>query len=98
MMDQEEIIVNQALQEQGDMTAVEQFAFKKDFHQLLQGAPHYQELIPKKTPGPGQQYAFEVNLDQCSGCKACVTACHNENGLEEDETWRSVGLIHGVTS
>src|SRR5690606_22522304 len=47
------------------------------------------------TPAPGQQYAFEVDLDACSGCKACVAACHSLNGLEESETWRSVGLLHG---
>jgi len=92
----EEILIHQAMEEQQDMTAVEQFAFKKDFHQLSPEMPRYTQLIPKRTPGPGQQYAFEVNLDQCTGCKACVTACHNENGLEEDETWRTVGLIHGV--
>src|SRR4030095_7765056 len=39
------------------------------------------------------QYAFEVDLDQCSGCKACVTACHSLNGLDDDETWRSVGRL-----
>ena len=91
-----EIFIHQVLEEQQDMTAVEQFAFKKDFRQLPEDSSRYTELIPKKTPGPGQQYAFEVNLDQCTGCKSCVTACHNENGLEEDETWRSVGLLHGT--
>jgi len=34
-----------------------------------------------------------VNLDQCSGCKACVSACHSLNGLDDGETWRSVGLL-----
>jgi Fe-S-cluster-containing dehydrogenase component/DMSO reductase anchor subunit len=55
-------------------------------------------LIPLSTPGPGQQYSFEVDLDRCSGCKACVTACHSLNGLEAGETWRSVGLLHGGTA
>ena len=90
-------IVKEALDEQHDMTAVEVFAFKHDLKQLPVEEKRYKELIPKNTPGPGQQYAFEVYLDQCTGCKACVTACHNENGLDEDETWRSVGLIHGET-
>ena len=53
----------------------------------------YQNLLPASTPAHGQQYAFEVNLDQCSGCKACVTACHSLNDLDEDEVWRSVGLL-----
>lgn len=90
-------IIHDYLEKQQDLTAVEKFALQHDLRQLPQ-QPVYQELIPKKTPGPGEQYAFEVNLDQCSGCKACITACHNENGLEEDETWRSVGLIHGGTT
>ena len=38
------------------------------------------------------QYAFDVDLDSCSGCKACVSACHSLNGLDEDETWRDVGF------
>lgn len=52
-------------------------------------------LIPLSAPGPGEQYAFEVDLDSCSGCKACVVACHALNGLEENESWRDVGLVHG---
>lgn len=59
---------------------------------------YYERLLPAAPPGPGQQYAFSVDLDQCTGCKACVTACHSLNGLEEDETWRSVGLLHGGTT
>jgi formate dehydrogenase iron-sulfur subunit len=53
------------------------------------------QLIPLTAPGPGEQYAFEVDLDSCTGCKACVTACHSLNGLDETEAWRDVGLISG---
>lgn len=53
------------------------------------------ELIPLSAPGPGEQYAFEVDLDSCSGCKACVAGCHSLNGLDEEETWRDVGLVLG---
>ncbi|MEX2187781.1 MAG: DmsC/YnfH family molybdoenzyme membrane anchor subunit [Pirellulales bacterium] len=56
---------------------------------------HYRELIPVGLPAAGEQFAFEVDLDACSGCKACVTACHNLNDLEDGETWRAVGLLHG---
>jgi formate dehydrogenase iron-sulfur subunit len=51
------------------------------------------QLIPLTSPGPGEQYAFEVNLDSCTGCKACVAACHSLNGLDEHETWRDTGLL-----
>lgn len=55
----------------------------------------FADLIPLTAPGPGEQYAFEVDLDSCSGCKACAVACHALNGLEENESWRDVGLVHG---
>lgn len=53
----------------------------------------YRSMIPLTAPKKGEQYAFEVDLDACSGCKACVSACHSLNGLEDSETWRDVGLI-----
>jgi formate dehydrogenase iron-sulfur subunit len=58
----------------------------------------YQDLIPLSQPGPGEQYAFTVDLDACSGCKACVSACHSLNGLDDEETWREVGLLFGSTA
>lgn len=76
-------------------TAVGKFS---QWHEKSEGPlleRHYRDLIPLSAPKPGEQYAFEVDLDACSGCKACVVACHNLNGLEERETWRSVGLLHG---
>ncbi len=50
-------------------------------------------LIPLSKPQPGEQYAFEVDLDSCTGCKSCVAACHSLNGLDDTETWRDVGLL-----
>ena len=50
---------------------------------------------PATGPGPGQQYGFRVDLDACTGCKACVAACHSLNGLDDGETWRAVGLVVG---
>lgn len=58
----------------------------------------YRDLLPATAPGPGQQYAFEVDLDACTGCKACVVACKSLNGLDLDESWRSVGLLRGVSA
>ncbi len=87
--------LEELLAEQQDLTAVERFSqFHTGASQPLQ-ARYYSTLLPASPPGPGEQYAFEVDLDSCSGCKACVTACHSLNGLDEDESWREVGLLHG---
>ena len=87
--------LEELLAEQQDLTAVERFSqFHTGASQPLQ-ARYYSALLPASPPGPEEQYAFEVDLDSCSGCKACVTACHSLNGLDEDETWREVGLLHG---
>ncbi len=56
----------------------------------------FRDLIPLSAPAPGERYAFEVDLDACSGCKACVAACHSLNGLDETESFRDVGLVLGV--
>ena len=56
-------------------------------------AVYYRRLMPATQPAEDQQYAFEVDLDACSGCKACVVACHTLNGLEETESWRKVGTL-----
>ncbi|MDX2186646.1 MAG: DmsC/YnfH family molybdoenzyme membrane anchor subunit [Opitutaceae bacterium] len=58
----------------------------------------FRELIPLTVPKPGEQYAFEVDLDRCSGCKACVAGCHSMNGLDDGETWRDVGALVGTTA
>ncbi len=79
-------------------TAALKFAQWHDRDAAPQQARYYHDLIPLSRPAAGEQYAFEVDLDACSGCKACVVACHNLNGLEEGEVWRSVGLLHGGTS
>lgn len=76
-------------------TAVEVFSAAKDACSIAPGSAHYSRLMPVSAPGAGEQYTFEVNLDQCTGCKACVVACHNLNGLDDDETWREVGLLFG---
>lgn len=88
-------LIQAMLAEQADLTAVERFAqFHEGATAPLNGR-FYRSLIPAREPGPGQQYGFEVELDACSGCKACVAACHVLNGLDDDEAWRDVGLIVG---
>ena len=94
-------LIGAYLEEQRNLTAVERFSSAHDRMLDLggDGTPrlesHYKDLLPLEKPRPGQQYAFEVDLDRCTGCKACVTACHALNGLEDDESWRSVGLLVG---
>lgn len=83
------------LEESRELTAVERFARAHDQDGEPAQAKYYRDLIPTGTPGEGEQYAFDVDLDACSGCKACVSACHHLNGLEADETWRSVGQLYG---
>jgi Fe-S-cluster-containing dehydrogenase component/DMSO reductase anchor subunit len=90
-------LIDDLLAEQRRLTAVDRFARHHEGHDRLDRASFYRELLPGRTPNRGEQYAFSVDLDACSGCKACVTACHNLNGLDEEETWRSVGLLHGGT-
>jgi len=78
---------------QQELTPVERLARRYD-ETPIGRAGSLRELIPSGLPGPGQQYAFAVDLDACTGCKSCVSACHSLNGLDADESWRSVGFLH----
>ncbi len=86
-------LISQLLREQSTLTAVEEFSSWHLTHSEPEQAKYYRNLLPTAMPGPGQQLAFEVDLDQCSGCKACVVACHSLNGLDEGESFRDVGLL-----
>ncbi len=90
-------LIARLLQQQQQLTAVEEFSRDHVLNRVPDQARYYEKLLPATPPGPGQQYAFEVDLDRCSGCKACVTACHSLNGLDEGETWRDVGMLVGGT-
>jgi formate dehydrogenase iron-sulfur subunit len=88
--------VSELLREQQDtslQSAVTLFAERKE-----SGTGKYESLIPLSRPGPGEQYRFEVDLDACTGCKSCVTACHTMNGLDSQETWRKVGTLEQTQS
>jgi formate dehydrogenase iron-sulfur subunit len=90
--------VEMLLREQRDLSAVERFAELHEAGDVPAQARYYRDLIPLSRPQQGQQYAFDVDLDACTGCKACVAACHSMNGLDPDEAFRSVGLLHGGSS
>ncbi|HEY6723849.1 MAG TPA: 4Fe-4S dicluster domain-containing protein, partial [Polyangiaceae bacterium] len=87
--------VAKLLDAQQTLTAVERFARQHEADDFPKNKKYYEDLIPLARPKPGEQYAFQVDLDACTGCKACVTACHSLNGLDESELWRTTGLLHG---
>src|SRR3954453_20085432 len=82
-------LIEALLEEQQSLSAVERFAEKHDAGAVPAQARYYRDLLPATAPGPGQQYAFEVDLDSCTGCKACVAGCHSLNGLDGPELWRT---------
>jgi len=88
-------LIDQLLADQQSLTAVERFSQIHDREESPAQEKYYKDLIPLSKPGKGEQYAFEVDLDACTGCKACVVACHSLNGLDDNESWRDVGMISG---
>lgn len=90
-----EYTVDDALRDQQQMTPLERFSRTWSEDAPPAQAKFYRDLIPRGELGDDQQYRFDVDLDKCFGCKSCVSACHHQNGLDEEETWRSVGLLVG---
>jgi len=86
------------LNEQREMSAVERFAQMDEQSDIRCHSAQFESLLPQTPLEDGEQYAFSVDLDRCSGCKACVTACHNLNGLDDAEAWRDVGLLYSESS
>ena len=74
-------------------TPAARFSATHDAGSITRFAALASQLIPISAPRPGEQYAFEVDLDSCTGCKSCVAACHSLNGLDDTETWRDVGVL-----
>ncbi|HEY8525471.1 MAG TPA: DmsC/YnfH family molybdoenzyme membrane anchor subunit [Acidimicrobiales bacterium] len=89
-------LVDDYLARHRDLSAVERFGQRHADAERPLHERWYRDLLPATPPGPGQQYRFEVDLDACTGCKSCVAACHALNGLDEGESWRSVGTLQGA--
>ena len=91
-------LLERCLQDQQTLRAAEKFS---QHHARSTGSlqeKYYRDLIPLTEPREGEQYAFEVDLDLCTGCKSCVSGCNAMNGLNPDEAWRDVGLLKGETA
>lgn len=89
-------LIDRLLADQNKLqTPVANFAREHELRLLPPRTDLYRHLIPLAQPGEGEQYAFQVELDKCTSCKACVTACHSLNGLDEDESWRDIGVLDG---
>jgi formate dehydrogenase iron-sulfur subunit len=91
--DRTDLIRHVLLEQQTLRTPVALFSEEYDSKSVRERFTH---LIPLSKPSLGEQYGFEVNLDACTGCKACVAACHSLNGLDDDESWRDMGLLVGT--
>ncbi len=91
----ETTLIDQLLAEQQSLTAVASFSQQHSSVEKPIQARYYRDLIPLNDPGKGEQYSFEVDLDACTGCKSCVTACNSLNGLDPDEAWRDTHLLIG---
>lgn len=77
-------------------TAADAFSDAHSHGRIDEESGWYRARMPVSLPASGQQFAFSVELDACTGCKACVVACHSLNGLDDNELWRSVGVLHGT--
>jgi Fe-S-cluster-containing dehydrogenase component/DMSO reductase anchor subunit len=53
------------------------------------------QRMPSRTPGPGEQYRFHIDMRRCIGCKCCVVACNEQNGNPAAINWRRVAEIEG---
>ena len=60
-------LLQMLLGEQQELPFVERFAQAQSSREFQRAG--YWELIPDRQPNPGEQLAFQVNLDACTGCK-----------------------------
>lgn len=92
----EDTPIDHWLAEQANLSAVERFSQRHDAQAGPVQERYYRDLLPATAPAEGQQFAFAVDLDTCTGCKACVAACHSLNGLDDNEAWRKVSRVDGM--
>ncbi len=84
------------LADQQQLTAVERFAIDHARETTPLQARYYESLLPAQPPGTGSAVWPSRSIwIGCSGCKACVTACHTLNGLDET---RDLGAMWACSS
>lgn len=67
-------LISQLLHEQSVLTAVEEFSTWHKAHTEPDQAQYYRNLMPASMPQPGQQLAFEVDLDKRSRDGNCAAS------------------------
>src|SRR5262245_37763150 len=61
-------LIDMLLRDQADLSAVERFSKLYESDGLPPLAQRYEALLPATPLREGEQLAFEVDLDRCSGC------------------------------
>ena len=89
-------LIETYLHKQNALTAVDVFSKTHEEGAFPKHEKFYRDLIPKRESVGGEQLAYQVDLDTCTGCKACVAGCHSMNGLDKDEAWRKTGTIQST--
>ena len=67
-LDEGRTLIDDLLAEQ--QLPVARFSRKHERHTLPAQAKYYRDLIPLSSPAAGEQYAFAVDLDACTGTDA----------------------------
>ena len=60
--------------------SLENFAKEPKFAQAMPG-PELESLFPDWKYDKGNQWGMTIDLNQCTGCNACLVACFSENNI-----------------